>query len=50
MASHRIHPFEQSDQTEASWRDVAGAWAVVILFVVVALVGIALDRAVTIGP
>jgi hypothetical protein len=47
MASIRIPPFPQRDHPATSWRDVAGAWVVVALFLAVGLIGTVLDRMAT---
>jgi hypothetical protein len=47
MASVHIPPFPQRNHPATSWRDVAGAWAVVVLFLVVGLIGTVLDRMAT---
>lgn len=44
MATIHIPSFPQRDHPATSWRDVAGAWAVVALFLAVGLIGSVLDR------
>jgi len=50
MVSDRTPPFRQTDHPATSWRDVAGAWAMIILFLLVVLLGLGLDRVVTLAP
>ena len=47
MASIPISTFPQSISPATSWRDVAGAWVVVALFLGAALIGTVLDRMAT---
>jgi hypothetical protein len=49
MAAVHIPSFPQRDHPATSWRDVAGAWAVVALFLAVGLISSVLDRVATIS-